>query len=162
MAGTKRSGRKRKPTEMRVIEGTFRKDRHGAAPEVEPGFPEAPAHLTERQKQLWVTFPRRAWITESDWMQVNGAVALFDLVLRNQDAQGKTEDAGNMLILKQKPDPDGGMHYEPAKSPLISQAAELWASFLRTLPALGLTPADRAKMQAPKQEAVADKWAGIL
>jgi hypothetical protein len=27
---------------------------------------------------------------------------------------------------------------------------------------LGLTPADRAKMQAPKADDVPDKWAGIL
>jgi phage terminase small subunit len=67
-----------------------------------------------------------------------------------------------MLTVKFSHDADGNQNVEPKENPLITQEIKLWARLMSILSTLGLTPADRAKMQAPKQEAVADKWAGIL
>ena len=90
MAGTKRSGRKRKPAELRVLEGTFRKDRHGGAPGVVTGVPEAPGCVTQTEQQLWATFPKPAWIGQTDVVAVHAAVSIYERILRNQQAQQAT------------------------------------------------------------------------
>lgn len=163
MPGTRRSGRKRKPTELKVLEGSFRADRHGDAPQVKGQFPQAPAHLSKREAELWETLPRVPWIVESDWLAVNGVVSTFERILRNQRAQGATEQAGNPLAYKFTPSADGEPNMEPKENPLLTQEMRLWNSLRSWLATLGLTPADRAKMSAPKVDDDAkDKWAGIL
>lgn len=156
------SGRKRKPTEMRVIEGTFRKDRHGDAPKVDVGFPEAPECLIPTERELWDAFPKPAWIGKTDVLAVHAAVSIYERIRRNQKAQGATETAGNPLAYKFTPSADGEPNMEPKENPLITQELKLWGRLMSVLGTLGLTPADRAKMQAPKAEEVEDKWAGIL
>lgn len=163
MPGTRRSGRKRKPTELKVLEGTFRADRHGDAPQVKGQFPPAPAHLSKAERELWETLPRVPWIVESDTLAVNGCVSTFERILRNQRAQGATESAGNPLAYKFTPSADGEPNMEPKENPLITQEMRLWNSLRSWLATLGLTPADRAKMSAPKVDDDAqNKWAGIL
>jgi phage terminase small subunit len=159
-----RSGPPRKPTELRVIEGTFKQSRHGHAP-VTPagGFPDAPAHLNEAERALWETFPRVNWIAPSDVVAVNAAVSIYERILRNQKAQQATPEAGNPLSFKVTVDGDGNPAMEPKPNPLITQELQLWGRLMSVLATLGLTPADRAKMQAPKADAAAeDKWAGLL
>lgn len=163
MAGNKRSGRKRKPTELKVLEGTFRKDRHGDEPRVTGAFPVAPAHLSEAERHLWETFPRVPWIVESDTLAVNAAVSIFERILRNQTAQRATADAGNPLAFKFTPSADGEPNLEPKENPLITQELKLWGRLMSVLASCGLTPADRAKMTAPRVDGNSDdKWAGIL
>ena len=163
MPGNKRSGRKRKPTELKVLEGSFRKDRHGDEPRVTGVFPPAPAHLSEAERRLWETLPRVPWIVESDTIAVNAAVSIFERILRNQTAQQATPDAGNPLAFKLTYDGDGNQNMEPKENPLITQELKLWGRLMSILASLGLTPADRAKMAAPRVDGTADdKWAGIL
>lgn len=157
------TGPKRKPVELKVLEGSFRKDRHGAAPAVEGGFPQAPACLSETERELWGTFPKPKWIGETDVIAVHGAVSTYDLILRNQRAQRETETSGHPLAYKFTPSADGEPNMEPKENPLITQHLKLWGRMFSMLSSLGLTPADRAKMTAPKVDAPAeDKWAGIL
>lgn len=162
MPGTKRSGRKRKPTELKVLEGSFRKDRHGDAPPVVAGFPEAPACLMDAEKELWASFPKPAWIGQTDVLAVHAAVSTYERILRNQQAQMATETAGHPLSFKYSHDADGNQNVEPKENPLITQEIKLWGRLMSILGTLGLTPADRAKMSTPKADAVEDKWAGIL
>jgi hypothetical protein len=156
------AGRKRKPTELKVLEGSFRKDRHGAAPPVVAGFPVAPECLTVAERELWETFPKPAWIGQTDGMAVHAAVSVYERILRNQQAQAKTEDAGNPLTVKYTVDGDGNRTAEPKENPLITQELKLWGRLMSILGTLGLTPADRAKMSTPKEPEAVDKWAGIL
>lgn len=156
------AGRKRKPPELRVLEGTFDKKRHGGSPLVQGGFPDAPRCLSEAERALWESFPKPAWIGQTDVLAVHAAVSIYERILRNQKAQTKTESAGNPLSYKFTPSADGEPNMEPKENPLITQELKLWSKLMSVLATLGLTPADRAKMQTPKGEDVADKWAGIL
>lgn len=156
------AGRRRKPTELKVLEGSFRKDRHGEPPPVVPGFPVAPECLTKAEQSLWAWFPKPAWIGQSDVVAVHAAVSTYARILSNQQAQQATEQAGHPLAYKFSHDADGNQNVEPKENPLITQEIKLWGRLMSILGTLGLTPADRAKMQTPKQENVADKWAGIL
>lgn len=141
MAGNHRSGRKRKPTALKILEGSFRKDRHAAEPQVVGGFPEAPEGLSEGERQLWETFPRVPWIVQSDRIALHGAVSLYARILSNQQRQRE-------------------MPEEAIK--LVRDEAQLWGRLQSLLGSLGLTPADRAKMRAPKMDEADDKWAGLL
>jgi hypothetical protein len=156
------AGRKRKPTELKVLEGTFRKDRHAGAPGVVTGFPEAPGCLTEAEQKLWAWFPKPAWIGQTDVVAVHAAVSVYERILRNQAAQSATETAGSPLSIKYTMDGDGNKSAEPKENPLITQELKLWGRLMSILGTLGLTPSDRAKMQAPKADDVEDKWAGVL
>jgi hypothetical protein len=162
MPGNKRSGRKRKPTDLKVLEGSFRKDRHGDAPAVVGGFPAAPEGLSQGEQALWDSFPKPAWIGQTDQIAVHGAVSVYERILRNQKAQQASPEAGAPLALKFSHDSDGNQNVEPKENPLITQEIKLWARLFSILATLGLTPADRAKMTAPRVDDAEDKWAGIL
>ena len=87
---------------------------------------------------------------------------MYAVILRNHAAQRATPEAGNCLTFKYSHDADGNQNVEAKENPLITQEIKLWGRLMSILGTLGLTPADRAKMQAPKVEEAADKWAGIL
>ena len=89
-------------------------------------------------------------------------VSIYDRILRNQQAQRATPDAGNPLSYKFTPSADGEPNMEPKENPLITQEIKLWGRLMSILGTLGLTPADRAKMTTPKSDEAEDKWAGIL
>jgi phage terminase small subunit len=146
------SGRKAKPIERKVLEGSFRKDRHGGAPAVSGGFPKAPRHLSAAERRLWKAFPHPAWIGETDVVAVTAAVSTYARILKNHKAQHASEEAGAPLV--------GDDGHE---NPLITQEIKLWGRLMSILGTLGLTPADRAKMQAPRVNETAEaKWAGLL
>ena len=128
MAGTKgRSGGKRvsKPKELKVLEGTFRKDREPAnVPEVEHCLPERPAYLSERAVEVWDDLVR--------WLGPEGRN-----VLTEADGLALGQYAQSCAL------------YE--ESPTIGRESQLrgWAALF------GLTPADRQRIPAiskPKDE----------
>ncbi len=161
-----RAGGRPKPTELKVLEGTFRADRHSEAPQVAAGWPEPPAHLSPRERELWDGLARHcgAWTAPSDALVVNGVVALMDRLLRNQEAQRATEDAGHPLAYKHTMREKDGQQttiVEAKENPLISQELKLWRELRSFVGLLGLSPADRARM--PKGEApAADPFEAFL
>jgi len=148
--------------ELKVLEGSFRKDRHGVPPPVVEGFPAVPDWLTEGEAKLWAWFPKPTWIGQTDVAAVNAAVSTYERILRNQAAQQKTPESGHPLSYKYGYDADGNQTVEVKENPLITQEIKLWGRLMSILGTLGLTPADRAKMTVPKAAEAADKWAGIL
>lgn len=156
------SGRKRKPTELRVLEGRFRPE-DVAGPPVQGGFPLPPEYLSEAEARLWARFPKPAWIGETDALAVHAAVSLYARILHNQAAQRATAEAGAPLAYKVSYDGDGNERLEPKPNPLITQEVQLWARLMSVLASLGMTPADRSKVQAPAPtDAEAETWASIL
>lgn len=135
-----RAGRKRKPVELKVLEGSFRKDRDGERPVLANGtFPEPPPHLSESERQLWASFPRVPWIDDTNAAAVESAVAVYDRLLKIR--AGRTDD------------PLAGLQTE----------LQCWGRLLSILEVLGLTPSSRGKMQTKKlDEHTDDKWSGIL
>ena len=152
-----RSGPPKKPKELKVLEGTWRKDRDGGTPMVQAGaFPEPPAYLNERQRVLWRELEQHcgAWIGTSDRLAVEGAVNVYDLLRRNIEAQGATEGADQMLVATAA---------EAKENPLISQQIKLWRELRGFLAILGLSPADRARVQVKETSGTTtSKWAGLL
>lgn len=132
------TGPKPKPHELKVLEGAYQSpaQRANQPPPVQGGFPEAPDNLTEMEAKLWATFPRPAWIGETDVLAVRAAVAVFAMILE----AGPAADAKDREAL-----------------------SKLWGRLMGILATLGLTPADRSKMQVPPRDDDAeDRWAGLL
>jgi hypothetical protein len=158
-----RSGPPKKPRELKVLEGSFRKDRDGNTPPVVGSFPVQPEGLSDPEAALWAQFPKPAWIGETDGVAVRAAVSIFARILRVQESMRATPDAGNPLTFKISFSTDGEERLEPKPNPLYTLELQLWGRLMSVLGSLGLTPADRGKMQAPKvDDSVEDKWAGIL
>lgn len=157
------AGRPRKPRELKVIEGTFRRDRDGGSPPVQGTFPAPPDWVSEAERQLWSWFPRPAWIGATDVLAVHAAVSLYALVLQNQAAMRATPDASAPLAFKVTHDGDGNERLEPKANPLYGQQLQLWARLMGVLATLGLTPADRGKMHVPDViDVEADPWTALL
>jgi hypothetical protein len=145
------SGRKRKATALKIVQGTFRDDRHGAEPRgVALAWPDPPQHLTERERALWADLGRVCgpWVAPGDWMAVNGAVSLMGRILAIQDAMRETPDAGRPLTVTFTPSADGEPNPEPAVNPLYGAELKFWTALRGYLAILGLSPADRTRMPA--------------
>jgi phage terminase small subunit len=166
MAGTHRSGRKRKPTAIKVLEGSYRKDRHGHEMQVLTGWPEPPVWMNDRERGIWDGLRPycQAWITESDWPALYGLVSTMEMILLNREARAANEgEAGKPLAYTVKVDGDGSPIMEPKENPLFTQHMKLTNALRGFIATLGLSPVDRAKVHGnqPNDEAE-DKWAGVL
>lgn len=152
------SGRKKKPTDLKVIEGTFRGDRHGSEVQIPSDWPDPPDHLNARERALWVDLQQRmgAWTAQSDVWAINGVVSLVDQVLRIQAAQRATEGAGNPLAFKFTPSADGEPNLEPKENPLYGMELKAWRELRAYIGLTGLSPADRARVQPAGEEPPAD------
>lgn len=159
-----RAGGPRKPTDLKVIEGTFRKDRHGR--EVTTGeakFPKPPGflQLSGREKRVWKCVGEHcgAWTALSDWTTVWGLVRLIERLIRNHEAQLETDGASHPLAfrhtIKHVPVPgarpgeveDQQLEIVEAKSnPLVDQEIKLFDKLRPYIGLLGLSPVDRARM----------------
>jgi len=161
-----RSGPTRQPTEAKILAGTFRKDRDGGRPVLDKSkFPAAPAYLNDQQRALWAELEQHcgAWIGTSDTLAVLGVVSVYDLIRRNFEAQAATPEASAMLSAKVFMDDTGGGTAEPKENPLIGQQIKLWRELRGFLAILGLSPADRARVQVKEPHGqTASKWAGVL
>jgi hypothetical protein len=161
-----RSGPAKKPTEAKILEGTFRKHRDAGRPVLDvSAFPTAPPYLTAHQRELWAQLEQHcgAWIGTSDTLAVLGVVSIYDLLRRNFEAQAATPEAAAMLSAKVFMDDTGGGTAEPKENPLIGQQIKLWRELRGFLAILGLSPADRARVQVKETSGkTVSKWAGVL
>ena len=135
------SGPKHKPHEQKVLEGTYipPAKRLNRPPAVVGGVPAPPDDLDEAEAKLWATFPRPAWIGETDALAVRAAVAIYARLIALQP-MARTGDPRT-----------------------VEQESKLWGRLMSTLAVLGLTPADRSRMQVPATDSEAeDRWAELL
>ena len=151
------SGAKPKPHELKVLEGTWRADRHGNEPDVPAIWPDPPSYLpmTERQRQIWDSLKDRdCWHAESDWPAIWGFVKTVDELIRNIEAQDETETSGHPLtfkhIIKHVVDESGRpVELEivsPEANPLKVEARKFLDHLYKFSSVNGFTPVDRAKM----------------
>src|SRR6187551_2883528 len=149
------SGRKRKPTDMKLVQGTFRPTRHRDETVIAAKWPEPPAHLNPRERELWDGLKEHCstWMAPSDWMALNGTVSIMDRVLRVQEAMRETETSGNPTSFKFTPSADGEPNMEPKENHLFTLELKLLTALRGYLAIVGLSPADWARIQRPSGEA---------
>jgi phage terminase small subunit len=140
-----RRGAKPKPTALKKIAGTWRRDRAPAGPEpLAPGpIQGPPAHFSARQREIWtetlVNAPRQLW-RQADIGMVEGYV-LGRALLETANLEQQKIDAGNpspLLVI--------GHNNVTMPSPylrIIRLAAEMIARFGAEL---GMSPSSRSRL----------------
>lgn len=156
------AGRPRKPTDLKIIQGTFREDRHGdeIARPVGKGqenrWPRPPKWLSDRERKHWRELKRHceAWTEPSDWPAVLGIVALFEMLLRSREDEEAVNGRSVMTnkVITALPGPKGQhvatqTRVEVKESPFRVQQVRIFKE-LRAYAALqGLSAVDRARMR---------------
>lgn len=150
-----RTGRPRKPTHLKLLEGTFRKDR---APKREPkaprGRPSPPAYLGRVAKATW-----RRVIRDLESMRILSAVdrdiiaAYCQAVQRYQEFERAITEHGITFVTEKgyvAQRPEVAMAHKQAQ--LVKQLAG----------ELGLTPAARSRIDVPEKEPPKDQTEEML
>lgn len=145
---------------MKVIQGTFRDDRHGAEAQAAVEFPTAPKHLSTRERSYWKQMQELcgAWTAKSDIFAINGVVSIFERILNNQTAQRQSAEAGHPLAFSYtvtangEGDNEKDVQVEAKENPLITQEIKLWRELRAYMAITGLSPVDRAKVRPGGEE----------
>lgn len=148
----------RKPTALKILDGTNRKDRANAAeprPEVlDPASP-APAWLSPRAQEAWTDILP---LLSSMRVATNADPAAFAMLC---DALGEYIDARQVVIS------EGATYWTRGKvemlrsRPEVTIASEAWRRAKMMLTEFGMTPASRVKVSGVTsgKEDPLEKWA---
>lgn len=130
--------RPRKPVEQHIIDGTYRKDRHGPAPQPDPdggddlGPPVKPRSLTGEAGKIWDQLAR----------QLTGVLRARDTLLLVEMCRWWAELKRVQGALKKSRPGEKGYNQLLIGAGICSDKLDKLAS------RFGLTPADRAKLRA--------------
>ena len=140
------AGRKRKPTKLHVVQGTYRADRH-AAPEapVSPDDPVVPAHFDDEHRRRFlevVEVHRGLGLASATYQQVYEMVAIRRVEV--DESASAIEEHGRVYITVNKL----GERMVKA-NPAVAMRSEALRHLQSLYAELGLTPAARSKVAAP-------------
>ena len=139
---------------MKVLQGTFRADRHGDELTVPTKWPDPPASVNARERILWAELEKKcaAWVAASDVLAIYGVVTLVDLIQRNEDAQQETPESRHPLLFTRTLNLGTGEIFEtqaPGENPLFTQRVKILRELRAYLGIMGLSPVDRARVETP-------------
>ncbi len=150
------AGRKPKPTQMKVVQGTFRKDRaNHAEPKPKKQLPPCPDFLEGRARKEYFRIGRKlermGVLTEVDDLALIGLCQSWAEYLEATEQASKT----GMLVKS----PSGYPILNPYVT-LANQALKRVRSFLTEF---GMTPSSRSRIVAdPQRESGANEWETLL
>jgi P27 family predicted phage terminase small subunit len=136
------TGRKPKPTPLKVIEGTDRPDRVNAnEPKPKKCIPKAPKEMTKRVKKYWPKIAKQlnacGILTELD---ANALGAYCEMYLRWTDANKKLEKHGLIVLSPSK---------YPIQSPYLAISNKALEQMQKIAVEFGMTPSSRSRIQVP-------------
>lgn len=140
--------RPRKPTHLKVVSGTARKDRtNGDEPAAPKGAPDAPLWLSDRATEIFhglcSTIDGMGYLSTADQAVIAMAASRLEEVeictARVED-EGRTYDTSNAA---------GERMIRP--NPMVAQRSEAMRHAHALLSEMGLTPAARSKVSAGKK-----------
>ena len=146
------AGRKKKPTELKIIQGTFRKDRANLRePKVDGELSaEPPPHLTDDQKEIWRYAIERApsgLLKPLDVSVLLVWVVAFSLY---KEAAEKLRVSGQVIR-----SPSG----YPMVNPYLSNMNKQGQIMLKAASEMGFTPASRSRIVMGEEMEQDDPWA---
>jgi hypothetical protein len=148
------AGRKPKPTAIKLVTNTFRRDRHANEPQVTTAWPDPPGFIamTDRQRTIWDGLKdSTCWHAQTDWPSVWMLVVAIDGLLANHDAQRETETSGHPLAFKHIIEEANGKSIEiveAKENPLKAAELKYLDRIYKFVSLNGFSPADRARMPA--------------
>lgn len=140
--------RPRKPSHLKVVSGTARKDRtNGAEPEAPKGAPDAPLWLSSRAAEIFhglcATIDGMGYLSTADQSVIAMAASRLEEV---EIATARVEDEGRTYDTTSA---TGDRMIRP--NPMVAQRSEAMRHAHALLSELGLTPAARSKVSAGKK-----------
>ncbi|MBN9472279.1 MAG: phage terminase small subunit P27 family [Bosea sp.] len=140
--------RPRKPSHLKVVSGTDRKDRRNDAEPVAPrGAPEAPLWLSNRAAEIFAglcaTIDGMGYLSTADQAVIAMAASRLEEV---EIATARVEDEGRTYDTTSA---TGDRMIRP--NPMVAQRSEAMRHAHALLSELGLTPAARSKVSAGKK-----------
>ena len=147
--------RPRKPTNLKVVQGTNRPHRNNNEPQVAIEIPPCPDYLGKEAKKYWGEISKQ--------LANVGLIGIVDGALfgLHCDSYGRFKEISGQLekiedMLDETPNGLG------VQSALWQIRNKLWDQVLRSASEFGLSPAARSKINLPaKSEKKEDGWAGF-
>ncbi len=161
--GNQNSGRRPKPTALKVLQGNpGQRKLNTREPKPPAGVVVRPGHLSGAAVAIWDELAPIAMamgtLTPAD---VAPFVTLCELELTRRLASAeKNRDGFTPFLVTTVPDPDGEVHIKMSEHPAIKLERSTAAALRPYYEKFGLEPVGRARIALPKgDEAPASKWA---
>lgn len=146
--------RPRKPSHLKVVAGTARKDRmNDAEPAAPKGAPDAPLWLSSRATEIFAglcaTIDGMGYLSTADQHVIAQAASRLEEV---EITTAMVEDGGRTYVSQATYDDEGRVLSQMMRSnPIVAQRSEAMRHAHALLSELGLTPAARSKVSAGKK-----------
>jgi P27 family predicted phage terminase small subunit len=132
-------GRIPTPTAIHILQGTFRKNRHGSAPQPESAIPKAPPEMDKTARKLWSYYARRlAKVRVLTGLDREALAIYCSAAARRAKAEAEIAKTGEVIRT-----PAGFATVSPWLT-VATKSAEL---MLRYGQELGLSPAARTRIK---------------
>lgn len=147
------AGRKPKPTHLKIVQGTIRKDRaNKAEPKPVGDLSLAPTFFSEQQREVWdyaIAHSPKGLLKQLDLsvLEVWVTACVF-----HREASAKVTLEGQVVT-----SPKGHMMTNPHMSNMNRQAQIM----LKAAAEMGFTPASRSRIAVPEQGEKSDPWASF-
>lgn len=147
------AGRKPKPTQLKVVTGTFRKDRANMRePKLSGDLADAPAHLLDAERDVWryaIANAPKGLLKKLDLSVLEAWVGAY--VLR-EEAKQKVAIAGQVVK-----SPSG----YPIVNPYLSNMNKQTLIMLKAAAEMGFTPTSRSRIVVAEEIVGDDPWAKL-
>jgi P27 family predicted phage terminase small subunit len=146
-------GRKPKPAELKIVQGTFRKDRANPRQPAAHGYlTEPPEHLNEEQKQIWrdaIADAPKSLLKKIDRSNFEVWVVSYGTYRECQRLLAKTSQ-----VIKTT-------HGNWITNPILTNMNKQAAIMLKAASEMGFTPASRSRVVAESDVEVDNPWARL-
>ncbi len=163
--GNHNSGRRPKPTALKVLRGNPGKRKlNEAEPKPPQGVANPPENLSASALTVWAQIgPVATAMGTLSTADVYAFGTLCELIATQRMAAAEKDREGfSAFLITTVPDPDGETHIKITEHPAIKLERNTAAALRPYYEKFGLEPVGRARISVPKQEAPVSKWAGVL
>ena len=163
MAGNANSGRRRRPTALKLYRGDREGFNHRAP--VPPADPVVcPERLSPAAQAVWARLApvlnAMKILTVAD-VQAFGALCEL-IATADAISQEKASPDFKPLVMKIIVDPDGNTHLEAREHPILRMERQTAGALRPYFAQFGMEPSARARLIAPAAGQVDEKWAGQI
>jgi len=146
-------GRKPKPVELKILQGTFRKDRANTRQPVAHGYlNEPPEHLNDEQKQIWretIADAPKALLKKIDLSNFEIWVVSYSTYRECQRMLAKTSQ-----VIKTT-------HGNWITNPILTNMNKQAQLMLKAASEMGFTPASRSRVTADEGAEIDNPWSKL-
>lgn len=145
--------RKKKPTELKMIEGTYRKDRDNPlAPKVTGDLISPPNYFSEAQADVWKYAIENAPKGLLKKLDISVLEVWVNAYVTYRESYAKVQEMGQVTV-----SPSG----YPIVNPYLSNMNKQAVIMMKASSELGFSPTSRGKVSVSVEEVEDDPWARI-